>query len=169
MLNKNNKYNQNDELKDLAPKLSEIKKVNSFKVPENYFEGLSQNIQSKIESEMQIKDKAKVRSIFSRTGLIASLAAASIVIFISMYIFLHNQSENPDYFAEITIENILEESPELIEMMDDNLLVEVMFTANESFGEENYLDYMDFDSTLHTDEMIDFLSEDEMESNLFYN
>jgi hypothetical protein len=168
MLNKNNPYNQNDELKGMAPKLSEIKKRNPFKVPDNYFDGLQGRIQSQIEKEQGANGSQKVKSLFSQTRLIISLAAASVVIFISIFLFLNNGSDMPDYFSGITIDHILEESPELIEMMDDYLLVEVMLTANENLGDENYIDYMDFDSTLHTDDMINFLSDDEIETDLFY-
>jgi len=169
MLNKNNTYNQADKLKELAPKLSEVGKKNPFNVPENYFEELSKNIQSRIDEGIEKKHKPTVKFLFSKTQMIVSLAAASVIIFISLLFFLNNESVSPDYFSGITIDHILDESPELIEMMDDYLLVDVMITASENLGEENYIDNMDFDSTLKTDDMIEYLSDDEIETNLFYN
>lgn len=169
MLNEKHTYNQNDDLEDLAPKLSGLKKENPFKVPDNYFDELPEIIQAKMNSVSEENKMKGIRFIFSRTQNVITLAAASIVILLAIFILLRNDSGNTDYFSGITLENILEENPEMIESMEDYLLVDVMLTASDYLEEENFIDNMDFDSTLHTDDMINYLSDDEIETELLYN
>jgi hypothetical protein len=43
-------FDNDDELKKMAPRLSELKRENPFKVPDDYFDSLSRSIQQQIQS-----------------------------------------------------------------------------------------------------------------------
>jgi hypothetical protein len=43
------KFNNDDELRKMAPRLSELKRENPFQVPDSYFDSLADNIQQQIQ------------------------------------------------------------------------------------------------------------------------
>ena len=73
-----------DEIKKIAPKLSEIKKENPFEVPPRYFDDFSARLQMKIVAEKTIMHSPKNRFIqFLRPAL--GLAASLAIIFSLVY------------------------------------------------------------------------------------
>ncbi len=168
IMNKKNTYKSVEELKNYAPKLSSLNSENPFKVPDEYFENLSAKINSKISESADSDIDVKVsRSLFN-SKVIYALAAASITIFISVFILLNRNSSNDEFFSDITLEQILEESPEIIESMEDYIIVEI-FLANNDITESIFENEIQNDSVLSTDEIIDYLSDDEIDIELMYN
>ncbi len=161
-MNKRKTYKSDDEQKNLAPKFSSIKKENPFKVPDDYFDSLSDKINSKIPGLSGKKiDESVKRSIF-KSQFVYVLAAASITIFIGIFILLNKNGSTDEFLSGITLEQILDEKPEIIESMDESLLVEFYMASNENdFGNVFENDF-EHDSSFTTDEIILYLSTEEI-------
>ena len=52
-----------EELENIAPELSKIKKENPFRVPENYFEDFSARLQMKLDAEKMEAPKKQSKAI----------------------------------------------------------------------------------------------------------
>lgn len=73
-----------DELKEIAPKLSKMKKESPFGVPDNYFDDFSARLQVKIEAEKTILPNQQNRIIqFLKPAI--GLAASFALIFMLVY------------------------------------------------------------------------------------
>jgi hypothetical protein len=73
-----------DELKNIAPNLSKIKKENPFRVPDNYFEDFSARLQIKLDAENAENNKKENR-IISLVKPALGLAAGFALIFMLAY------------------------------------------------------------------------------------
>ena len=156
MLNKRKIYNPEEELKNLAPNLSSIIKENPFSVPEDYFEHLSSKLSTKISEPHNVEKNKNAKRMVSRSQFVYIMAAASIAIFISVFVLLNRNDSSENYLSGITLEQILEETPEIIESLDDYLLVEILVTISDDDIGNVYSDDLLYDSTLTNDEIIRF-------------
>ena len=73
-----------EELENIAPKLSKLKKENPFKVPEHYFDDFSARLQMKLDAEKMIVPKKQARIIQLLKPAIG-LAAGFALIFTLSY------------------------------------------------------------------------------------
>ena len=155
---------------EFAPELNKIKKQNSFKVPDGYFEELPTAIQEKVLT------KSKGISIFEQFLILLkqpryslTTGLAFILIIIGLFVFIKPADQEFQLFSDITIDDILEESPELIYDMDESIIIEILFAEN---GQETY-DYYEneiyTDTTITEGEIIDYLSDENFETELIYN
>ncbi|MBN2774344.1 MAG: hypothetical protein JXR31_08870 [Prolixibacteraceae bacterium] len=133
-----------DEFKNIAPRLSKIKKENPFKVPYNYFDDFSARLQEKIKHEDSVK-KPDPFIRFLKPAI--SIAASIAVIFMLVYWPLAKNnnrllSDSVVNYSEYNLEN---EIIGLMEDLDDNSL----FTLFESDVEEDQIS---------DDELIAYLS-----------
>ena len=130
-----------DELKEIAPELSKMKKETPFGVPENYFDDFSARLQMKIEAEKRILPNQPNRIIqFLKPAL--GLAASFALIFMLVYWPLKsftptevvnntnsgNEITDSEYrsMVEGMDENsfyaLLDEPAQTVEISDDDLL-----------------------------------------------
>ena len=70
------KYFNDDDLENMAPGLSEVKKENSFKVPEDYFVGLPTSILQKIEALPDLEKLNKANPYQVPDGYFDSIPSA---------------------------------------------------------------------------------------------
>lgn len=133
-----------DKLKEIAPKLSEIKKENPFGVPPNYFDDFSARLQIKIEAEKAVMYSPKSRVIqFLKPAL--ALAAGLALVFFLVYsplkTYKNNQLAGSTYLnTELTDESYIS----LLEGMDDNSFYALLSepTINNEYSDEELISYL---------------------------
>jgi len=133
-----------DKLKKIAPKLSEIKKENPFRVPHRYFDDFSARLQMKIEAEKTILLSPKNRTIqFLKPAL--GLAAGLALIFLLVYYPLTTYKN--DQLAGYTSQNIeltYDDYISLLEGLDDNSFYALLseFTISDEYSDEELISYL---------------------------
>lgn len=90
-----------DELKNIAPELSKLKKENPFGTPRNYFDDFSARMHAKIEQEKHA-EPLKKPSIIQLLKPYMGLAASFAVIFMLVYVPLKTfTSKDATIVAEV--------------------------------------------------------------------
>lgn len=152
-----------NELKNIAPKLSEIKKERPFRVPDNYFDDFSSRLHTRLEAEKQVLPKPKSRIIrFLKPAI--GLAASFLLIFMLVYwpikSFLPNYLANKNAPSETVI---TEEDTymSILEKMDENSFFALLSDSSEEekvddFNDEELMSYVssnfsDYEIYLETD------------------
>jgi hypothetical protein len=121
-----------EELENIAPELSKIKKENPFKVPENYFEDFSARLQMKLDAEKEKvpKERTKIIQILKPA---LSMAAGFALLFTLAYwplkLITPNQQVN-----NIEIETDLNEMlyANMVEGIDQNSFYALLEEPNNS-------------------------------------
>ncbi|MEZ5082813.1 MAG: hypothetical protein R2750_05125 [Bacteroidales bacterium] len=168
-MSENKTHNTNNErLEDISSLLAGIKRENPFRVPENYFDELPEKIRIRLEQD-GAKAEGGIRLKTIKPLFYITSAAASILIFLSVWFFVKRDQEMSDAFTGISFETLMNESPELIEYMDEHSLIDVLLvnsTEAIDFGDVS----LDLDSNLTNEDIYDYLYYDEEISNeLLYN
>jgi len=147
-----------DELKEIAPKLSKIKKEQPFGVPDHYFDDFSARLQMKLEAEKRIIPNQQNRIIqFLKPAL--GLAASFALIFMLVYWPLKSFTPT-EVVNNINTENGIPDSEyrSMVEGIDENsfytLLDEPAQTAE--ISDDDLLNYLsanvsDYDIYLGTE------------------
>ncbi|MCF8367987.1 MAG: hypothetical protein K9G76_03020 [Bacteroidales bacterium] len=167
-MNKNNTHkDKNTEKEDIFPLAGIQKNMNPFEVPVNYFETLPGKIQARINKEDQgnASDSRVIK--FKSRYIYASLAAAMVALLVTFGIYFF-QEDTQDTFPEITLNDVLNDYPELIEYMDESLLIETILAS--STGELDY-SIIDFsnDSSITDEEIFDYLNDEDYSEEILYN
>jgi len=132
-----------DELKNIAPKLSKIKKENPFRTPDNYFDDFSARLQVKLEAEKKIVPQQKsriVRFLKPAIGLAASFALIFMLVYWPLKTFM------PSQVAEIkdSLEHSDTEFLNIVEGMDENSFFALLEESNgtEDLTEDDLIAYV---------------------------
>ncbi|MGM0619898.1 MAG: hypothetical protein ACQETJ_02550 [Bacteroidota bacterium] len=137
-----------NELKKVAPKLSEIKKEHPFRVPDNYFDDFSSRLHTRLETEKKVLSKPKSRIIRLLKPALG-LAASFILVFLLVYWPI--KSFLPNYLAKsnTAIETVITEEDtylSILEKIDENsffaLLTESSDEEVNDFNDEELLSYV---------------------------
>ncbi len=165
------KYNLDelDNLDELAPGLSKIKKENPFRVPDGYFDKLPNIIREKIIKPNTVSVWEQFFLLLKQPKYSMSLAVATMAIVLALFVFVKPDGQEDQFLSDITIEDILRENPELIYSIDESLIIEVLLAEN---GEDirDYYDYnIKSDTSISDDEIIDYLSDENFDTELIYN
>lgn len=149
-----------DELKNIAPELSKIKKEVPFRTPDNYFDDFSARMHTKIAAE-KLPEQEKKPRIIQLLKPIIGLAASFALIFMLVYVPLNTFiSKDITSVAQTTkIEYPDTEFINVIEGLDESafiaLLEEEEATSDDDFTDEdltlyvsaNFTDYEIFEFT----------------------
>lgn len=168
-MSENKTHNTNNErLENISSMLADIKKENPFRVPENYFDELPEKIRIRLEKDgADAKGGIKMRPI--KPLFYITSAAASILIFLSVWFFVNRAQEMPAALTGISFETLMTESPELIEYMDEQTLIDVLLVHSDEtieFGDVS----SDLDSSFTNEDIYDYLyDDDEISNELLYN
>ena len=133
-----------DEIKKIAPKLSEIKKESPFGVPPRYFDDFSARLQIKIETEKTIVRSPKIRFVqFLKPalGLAASFALIFSLIYFPLKTYKNSQLVNNIYQNnELIDENYIL----LLEGMDDDSFYALLQEPfiNDEYSDEELISYL---------------------------
>lgn len=106
-----------DELKNIAPELSKLKKEVPFSTPKNYFDDFSARMQSRLETETQTPTKQKTRVItFLKPliGLAASFALIFMLVHIPLKSFISSEINQVGTNSETITAN-----PEMLDIMQN--------------------------------------------------
>lgn len=120
--------NISDEVKEIAPLLSTIKKDNYFNTPDQYFDELASTIQQKIQ-----KDKNQSFDLLKYLHKPQFALAASFFVLIcisAFYFFQYNHNNNHLIAQNTSIywDDILNENNAIVDKLDEALLVETLAT-----------------------------------------
>ena len=166
-----------DELKDIAPLLSEMDKKEVFKVPKDYFEALPDKILDQVRTETSsrpqkaadpvpgwIRQLAAMFDILLQPKYALSLASIGLLILAAVYIVPWS-GENPGTMVEADVpsaEDISQYIAAHIEEFDTDLLLEL--TENETFDRQTLTQPQD-DTNIdeYIDEIIDELDDGDLE------
>ncbi|SHJ68255.1 hypothetical protein SAMN05444280_12627 [Tangfeifania diversioriginum] len=136
------------ELKNDAPKLSEIKKEHPFRVPDNYFEDFSSRLHTRLETEKQALPNPKSRIIRLLKPAIG-LAASFILVF--LLVFWPLKSFLPSYMAKnnSAIETTTTEEDtylSILEKIDENSFFALLSESSDEeindFNDEELMSYV---------------------------
>jgi hypothetical protein len=141
-----------DELKNIGPKLSRIKKDHPFEVPDHYFEDFRASLQEKIKSQK--------RDNFTR-GFAVSLKpylVAAVIVVVALVagnvIFQRTGSRNSDVRFQQEISQVIEQE---LYSISEEIILEAMEVG---IAEEN------IPEPTGSDEMIDYLLNADVEEEL---
>ncbi len=135
---------ENNELKNIAPNLSNIKKENPFSVPDNYFD----EFPSKIQNEISEKEKLPYLKRFLQVlkpnlSLAASITIFALIAVIAVKSFVKDSN---------TYNNNIADDSEIadIEMfdIDDNTIIDIIVEETETNNDDEIFD----------DEILDYLA-----------
>lgn len=167
-MSENKTYKTNNEkLEDLSPFLASLKKENPFQAPENFFEELPEKINNRIQLEKSNENRG-IRKLFGRPIYYLATAAASILILVAIWIFTNEKQPVTDLFSEISFEILMDESPELIEYMDEDDLIDALFVYSSETIEFSDIK-LDSDTSLTEDDIFDYLDDENISNELLYN
>jgi hypothetical protein len=124
-----------NEINEISPFLSELKKENSFQASDDYFNSLTDRLQQKIHNESKVQ---KTFHLFTYYKQSKWAAAATLILILSIptfyyYHFHHNQKISLAKNNTIYWDEILNENNAVIDKMDENLLVEVLANENPDY------------------------------------
>jgi hypothetical protein len=171
MKNKGLKYKSNElpEHDELAPQLSKLKTTNPFRVPDNYFEKLPEEILLKVNKSEKIPVTKKLISIMQQPKFTIAAAVAVLFIVSSILLFHKPASIFSAELADLTLEDILQENPDLIETFDETLLLETLVAITN----EGLVNFLDTTSVINQgicdDELIEYLSEENLTPDILYD
>jgi len=169
MKHKDLKYEINEahELTELAPSLAFLKKANPFSVDEKYFDKLPMEILTKITEREKRSVYRNLLDVLLRPKYAFPIAASILLILMAIFILNKPDSIISPSLVDYTFDDILTESPDIIENMDESLLIETLFADNGETMIEYFDDNYFNGSTLTPDELDDYLSEENLTPELF--
>ncbi|MFV0590034.1 MAG: hypothetical protein ACK5M7_01500 [Draconibacterium sp.] len=125
-----------DELKNNAPKLSEIKKENPFGTPDRYFDDFSARLQAKMEAETaaSVPQRSKIFQLLKPAiGLAASFALIFMLVYVPLRLFEPKEINQVAEAVDTTDATFLT----IIEKIDDLSFVALL---NDSEPETEFTD-----------------------------
>lgn len=146
-----------DELKNIAPELSKLKKENPYGTPNNYFDDFSARMHTKIEQE-KLPVAEKKPGIFQLLKPVLGLAASFAIIFMLVYVplktFVSKETTHVAQNTEYTDSEVLNVLEDLDESSFFALLDEENATTDELTNDDltlyvsaNFTDYEIFELT----------------------
>lgn len=139
-----------EELRNISPQLSKIKKDIPFGVPDNYFDNFSARLQLKLEAEEAVLPNSKNRIIqFLKPAL--SLAASFALIFMLVYwplkTFIPNQVASNGNQSEQGISDM--EYVNMVEGIDEYSFFALLEepSGSENFSDEEIMSYLQENSS----------------------
>ena len=165
------KYNPDelDSLGNFAPELSKIKKENPFRVPKNYFNELPMAIQQKVSKSKQISVWERFTQLIKKPEYSITFAIVATAFIVALALFIKPDVQKDEFISEITVEDIIKEYPEFISSIDESMIIELLFVDNNYEIEDYFNTNIESDSSISEDDIIDYLSDENFDTELFYN
>jgi hypothetical protein len=137
-----------DELKNIAPKLSKLKKETPFRTPDNYFDDFSARLQIKLEAEKKVVPKQKsvvLRFLKPAIGLAASFAIIFMLVYWPLKTFMPSEVVE----TEETIDNADSEFLNIVEGLDESSFFELLEESNgtDDLTDDDLIAYVDANFT----------------------
>lgn len=145
-----------DELKNIAPQLSKIKKENPFGTPKNYFDDFSAHMHTTLEKEKFVvsENRPKIIQLLKPAlGLAASFLLIALLVYVPIKKFTTNQDNGIAETTTVTepdLMNVVEDLDESVffALLEDKE-AESEFTQDELllYVNANFTDYEIFEYT----------------------
>ena len=123
-----------DELKNIAPELSKLKKENPYRTPKNYFDDFSARMHTAIEQE-KMPDSEKKPRIFQLLKPVFGMAASFAIIFMLVYVplktFVSKETTHVAQSSDYTDSEVLN----VLEDLDESAFFALLDEENESTDE----------------------------------
>ena len=144
----------NDELKNLSPFLSDIKKENAFKVPENYFKTLPDKVLEQVQTTTSTSEEratqpgwmerlVEIIAVLFQPKYAAGFATALILVIATVYI-LQKPADSIDGSYSSINEYVSDNIDEFdAEMLWEASVFETGENARDELNNENYNDYFE--------------------------
>ena len=131
-----------DGLKDIAPKLSKLKKENPFGTPDKYFDDFSARLQTKLDAETKvvpIQRNKIIRLLKPALGLAASFAIIFMLVNLPLKRFISQNVASNNIETELTEIDYLN----VVEGIDENSFFTMLDepTSGIEFSEDDLLSY----------------------------
>lgn len=138
-----------DELKNIAPELSQIKKENPFRVPNHYFDDFQARLQMKIEAEKEVVPVRKnpvIQFLKPALGLAASFALIFMLVYWPLKTFSPKIAENK---TENSSASEKEEYLSMVENIDENSFYALLYEPSKKvdFSDEDLMAYININAT----------------------
>lgn len=132
-----------DELKNISPKLSKLKKENPFGTPDKYFDDFSARLQMKLEVEKKIvpiQQNRIIRFLKPAIGLAASFAIIFMLVNLPLKRFMSHQVANSNIETELSETDYLS----VVEGIDENSFFALLDEPDNGieFSDEDLLSYV---------------------------
>mgnify|MGYP000044189379 CR=1 FL=1 len=133
-----------DELKNIAPELSKIKKETPFRPPKHYFDDFPAHMQMRLTDEQQKKPTKKrfIQIVKPVLGLVASFAIILLLVKIPMKIY---DKKNTEQASLSTSEQGNTTFTDLIKQIDELSFISALYDdseTNNDFSEEELTLYV---------------------------
>ncbi len=131
-----------DEFKNIAPKLSKIKKENPFGTPEKYFDDFSARLKIKLEAEnkvVPIQQNRIIRFLKPALGLAASFAIIFMLVNLPLKKFMSQKVVSSNIETELSETDYLN----VVEGIDENSFFAMLTETDDGieFSDEDLLSY----------------------------
>lgn len=123
-----------DEMKNNAPKLSEIKKENPFGTPDQYFDDFSARLHTRMAAEAQsaAPQKSRIFQLLKPTlGLAASFAVVVMLVYVPLRLFMPKQISQVAQISDTSDAGFLN----IIEKIDEESFVALL---NDTESEDEF-------------------------------
>lgn len=132
-----------DDLKNMSPKLSKIKKENPFKTPDNYFDDFSARLQMKLEAEKKViptKQNQVIRLLKPVLGLAASFALIFLLVYWPLKTFMPTEVAQNNAHPDLNEMEYLS----MVEGIDENSFYALLDEPNGSveFTDDDLVSYL---------------------------
>jgi len=132
-----------DDLKNIAPELSKLKKENPYGTPDNYFDNFSARLQVKLEAEKRTipeKQNRIIRILKPALGLAASFALIFMLVYWPLKSFMPNNVASNTEELEMNELDYLS----IVEGIDENSFYALLDEPSNSveFSDEDLISYV---------------------------
>ena len=160
-----------DELNELSPFLSNLKKKNSFQVPPNYFEQMQREVLTKAK---QLEEKKPAPSswisqlmdqlsqLLQPKFALALTGVAALVIFILFRLSPNEMTLQELNLADISSEEMQDYLADNLEDIDDDMLLEMSDELSETYFTPT-MDYPEEDVDMILDDLINDIDDKALE------
>ncbi len=132
-----------EELKNIAPELSKLKKENAFGTPNHYFDDFPARMQMKLEAEKNVVTKEEFK-IINLLKPALGLAASFAIIFMLVYIPVKTFMPKEQIIQVTASDDYSDQFHTILEELDENSFFALLESDEdeESFSEDELVAYV---------------------------
>lgn len=132
-----------EELKNIAPELSKLKKENAFGTPRSYFDDFPARMQMKLEAEKNVVDKKEFK-IINLLKPALGLAASFAIIFMLVYIPIKTFMPQEQIIQTTASNDYSDQFQTILEELDENSFFTLLESddTEDNFSDEDLIAYV---------------------------
>ncbi|WP_321374643.1 hypothetical protein [uncultured Draconibacterium sp.] len=132
-----------EELKNIAPELSKLKRENAFGTPKSYFDDFPARMQMKLEAEKTVIDKKEFK-IISLLKPALGLAASFAIIFMLVYIPVKKFMPQEQIIQTTASNDYSDQFQTILEELDESSFFSLLESdeTEEEFSDDDLIAYV---------------------------